>query len=73
MKTKVVSANLDEVEYNPQDNTLSIKFKNGSTYVYHEAHERDYHNLITADSAGKYFNSHIRDRYKSTKIEKKHH
>jgi hypothetical protein len=44
------------------DNDLVIKFKSGKTYTYLGAGGHAQY-LVRADSAGKYFNEHIKNHY----------
>jgi hypothetical protein len=65
------SSNIKLASYNPESETLSISFKNGSTYDYLNVPFDVFKGLIKADSAGKYFYQHIRDEFVFRKEEKK--
>jgi len=43
--------------------TLSITFKRGKTYTLNNVPEYHYIGLITASSAGRYFNRYLKGRY----------
>lgn len=66
--TPVRSSNLASVGYDAATNTLEIKFCSGGVYQYATVPESVYSALMEADSLGKYFYRHIRDRYLTTRI-----
>ena len=54
------------VDYEQHSQTLSIWFvESGGPYDYYGVPDYVYQGLISATSAGAYFNDHIRDRYSS--------
>lgn len=65
------SSNLASCDWQPSSDaptgsylgTLSITFKSGRTYKYAEVPEEVYRGLLEASSAGRYFNSVIKDTY----------
>ncbi len=46
---------------------LSITFTSGNTYPYYAVPEWKYLGLLTAASAGQYFNDNIRDQHSSSR------
>lgn len=58
--TPVTSSNLDGVHYDATSKTLTVKFKNGATYHYHQVTPDHYEGLISAKSPGSYMHSHIK-------------
>jgi KTSC domain len=50
------------VNYDRSALTLEVTFTTGRTYTYFEVPDWKYDELITASSAGQYFNAHIRDQ-----------
>lgn len=64
----VDSTNLSSVGYDPQNKVLEIEFKNGNIYQYFSVPENINLGLISASSAGKYFNSNIKDIYRYTQV-----
>ncbi len=60
LKSSVIRA----VDYDPEVETLEVRFVTGRMYVYFDVPEQEYGALLTARSAGEYFNTHIRDRYR---------
>ncbi len=60
----VQSSALERVTYDDQAHTLCATFRETHrTYVYLDVPQEIYDGLIFADSLGRYFNSHIRDRF----------
>jgi lysyl-tRNA synthetase class 2 len=49
-------------DYEPDAQTLDVTFTTGRKYTYFDVPEWKYDGLLTAFSAGKYFNAHIRER-----------
>jgi hypothetical protein len=50
-------------DYDPDARTLDVIFTTGRNYTYFDVPEWKYDGLITAASAGEYFNSYIRDQH----------
>lgn len=64
MKRKAVkSSNLLSVGYDHENEVLEVEFHSGRVYHYYDVSQETYEGLITADSHGRYFNSHIRDEF----------
>jgi len=57
------SSVLKAVEYDPAAKTLDVTFATGREYTYFAVPEWKYDELITATSAGEYFNAMIRDQH----------
>jgi lysyl-tRNA synthetase class 2 len=57
------SSVLRSVDYDPEARTLDVTFTNGKNYTYFGVPDWKYDELITAKSAGQYFNENIRDQY----------
>ncbi|MCB1088516.1 MAG: KTSC domain-containing protein [Verrucomicrobiae bacterium] len=51
------------VEYIQLTRTLHIGFQNGRSYTLHGVPEYHYRGLLSASSAGRYFNQHLRGKY----------
>lgn len=65
---KVLSSNISDVAYDEKTRTMSITFRDGSTYNYFDVPLGVYDRLITAPSKGSYFAQNIKGRFTSTKI-----
>ncbi len=64
LASNLASSAVKRAEYDRRSNTLSLWFPHSaSPYVYFEVPERVYAGLLRANSAGRYFNAVIRDRY----------
>lgn len=73
--TAVKSSQIQSIGYDESTKTLAVKFVNGdSIYHYPDFEAKDFDKFKGAESIGKYFGSHIKNR-KFTKIPsvKKHH
>lgn len=57
------SSNLKSCAYDDESQRLSITFHNGRTYVFSGVPRSAYEGLLSAPSAGKYFNSAIKGHY----------
>jgi hypothetical protein len=63
------SSVIRSAEYDPETRTLDVMFTTGRFYRYFGVPESEYGGLITASSAGAYFNTHIRDQYDFVELE----
>jgi KTSC domain-containing protein len=50
---------------------LEIQFESGRIYQYYDVPEDVYNEMLSAESKGRYFNSHIRGKYQYQEIELK--
>lgn len=65
------SSTIESVGYEPATKLLKVKFKSGGTYHF-EGVSADHHSkMITAESVGRYFHTHIKGSFKTTKQEEK--
>lgn len=62
---EVKSSNISHVGY--EGSTLTIKFKSGATWSYHDVPEHIHRDLMAADSVGGYFGSFVKNKFKGTK------
>jgi hypothetical protein len=65
----VVSSNILKVKYNANTQQLFVMFNGGGTYVYDKCPQDEFEKMIKADSKGKYFHKHIKNKYKYKKLE----
>ncbi len=56
----VTSSNIKSIGYDPSRKLLEIEFTKGSIYQYHPVTESAYNELISAESVGKHFHTHIK-------------
>ena len=57
-------------DYRPERRELEVHFVTGRRYVYFEVPQDKVDRLRTAGSRGRYFNHHIRDRYRYRELER---
>ena len=62
-REKVESTALKSVGYNPDERLLETELITERIYQYKEVPEVIYHNLMKAESLGRYYNKYIRDEY----------
>lgn len=58
------SSNIAGAGYDPEGQRLTVVFMSGRRYTYEEVPQDIYEALLQADSAGKFFNSNIKDQYR---------
>lgn len=59
----VQSSNIDAVGYDPETQTLSVRFHSGDTFHYAGVPPGEYQDLISAGSIGGQFHRRIKGRY----------
>lgn len=64
------SSSIAHIDWNDKNNTLEICFTSGHTYHYPNCDKKHFAGLKEADSAGKYFQSNIRNQYNGHKVHK---
>lgn len=67
---KVQSSNLEAVDHDGQH--LTVQFKSGATWTYHDVPEPVFRKMLSADSIGGYFAKHVKSSYKAVKHEDDH-
>jgi len=60
---QIDSEAIDEVEYNAAHSTLHVRFAHGDWYSYFAVPKRVHEHFMAAESKGRFFQDHIRDRY----------
>lgn len=48
---------------------LELVFRSGAIYCYFGVPAQTYHELLQAESKGRYFNSHVRNRFACSRID----
>jgi hypothetical protein len=64
----VVSSNISSVGYDSTLATLEVTFKSGRSYRYTGVPAQVHVQFLAAGSHGKYFHTHIRDRYPTEQV-----
>ena len=59
----VSSSNIAAVGYDAENQTVYVRFLNGSTYAYKGVPEHEFENLLTAPSVGSYLNRNYKNVY----------
>jgi hypothetical protein len=62
------SSTITSAGYDPALSVLEVEFVSGDVYQCFAVPERHFLALLSADSPGRYFNSHLRDRFPSTRV-----
>lgn len=62
------STSLASAYYKPDEEVLTITFRNGGTYRYFQVPNRTYHSLLRAPSKGGFFTRRIRGRFHFEKV-----
>lgn len=62
------SSHLQNYQYDPNTQILTIQFTNGALYQYAGVPITDFYNMAQSGSAGTYFWAKIRDRYPTTLV-----
>ena len=63
------SSLLAVADYDEATQTLTLQLHNGAQYTYADVPRETFQNLITAESAGQFFQYDIRPHFQGTKIE----
>jgi hypothetical protein len=69
----VQSSNIRAVGHDPRSNTLEVEFHDGGIYQYAGVPANEYAALVSSQSVGSHFHKHIKDNYKSTRVDKTQH
>jgi KTSC domain-containing protein len=66
--TAVQSSDISGIDYDWRG-TLTIAFHSGGVYEYYGVSHSEYAGLMNANSHGKYFHAHIKNRYAYRRIQ----
>lgn len=66
--TPVKSSSISEVGYDPESRTLHVRFKTGASYEHKDVPLEKYASFTGAASAGKFYNTKIRDAHPVVKL-----
>jgi hypothetical protein len=64
----VESSVLLSIGFDSKNEVLEVEFISGAIYRYTDVPEKEYRDLMEAKSLGSYFNGHIKDDYRYTRI-----
>ena len=65
---EIQSSNIVRTEYDTQNETMIVEFKNGSKFEYEKVPHKVYSQFRLAESQGKFFSTSISRGYKYKKI-----
>lgn len=63
-RTPVESSSIAEVGYDANYATLEVMFKDGTVYQYFDVPQNICGEMLSSDSVGRYFSSHVRGKYR---------
>jgi hypothetical protein len=64
----VLSSAIKAVGYDETSATLEVEFRSGSVYDYEDVPPEEVLELLSSDSMGRYFGTHIRRNHRSRKV-----
>lgn len=62
------SSAISDLEYDPEQETLTVKFRSGQTHRYEGVPSHVFEQFANSSSHGRAFHALIRDKYPSTKL-----
>jgi len=65
------SRTIASVQFEEESSTLDVWLRNGAGYRYFMVPRRVYEEFLEAESAGRFFVDHIRDRFAVTRLREK--
>lgn len=65
----VESSNVESVGYNPETETLHVRYKNGSLYEYAGVPQDTHEELMAAESVGQHLAQNVKGKFEHTQIE----
>ena len=68
LRVDLQSTSLKAVTYQDRSAHLELEFRSGAIYRYSDVPALVYQELLRAESNGRYFNQHIRNRFTHAKI-----
>lgn len=63
----VTSSNIAAIGHDPDTNELHVRFHSGATHIYSGVTAAQHAALVGADSVGKHFMAHVRDKHAQRK------
>ena len=66
----VISSNIRNIGYDPLTSDIEIEFKSGAVYRYYGVPAELYHEMIAAESVGRYFSQAVKPRFAFERIDK---
>lgn len=69
LRVDLQSSSLNAATFQDHSASLELEFRSGAIYRYSDVPAQVYQELLRAESKGRYFNQHIRNRFSYTKID----
>jgi hypothetical protein len=69
MLMQVESSSITTISYDSEHNQMRVRFKSGVEYRYDLVPASVYRAFVEASSKGRFFSSHVRDRYPCRRVE----
>lgn len=69
-RAPVKSSNIKSVGYDPARRLLEVEFSSGGVYQYEDVSKEEFNALMHADSIGGHFHIHIRNSFKTKRVER---
>ena len=69
LPVQLQSTSLNAATFQEQRGYLELEFGSGAIYRYRDVPAQVYDELLRAESKGRYFNQHIRNRFRYAKID----
>jgi hypothetical protein len=69
VRVELKSTVMNAATYQDQSGCLELEFRAGAIYRYHAVPTQTYQELLRAESKGRYFNQHIRNRFPYAQID----
>lgn len=66
--TPVNSSSISHIAYNPDTETLHVRFQRGREYAYPGVPAHEHEALMNAESIGRHFMQHIRPNYNGREV-----
>lgn len=67
LSERLNSSNLEQADYDTMMNTMTLKFRAGYCYEFYGVPKKIFDELVTAESAGKFFHANIRNKFEYAK------
>ena len=67
----VKSSNIEAIGYNKATESLVIRFRNKSEYLYPKVPKATYDSIMASESKGSFFHTEIKQKYEGVKIKQK--
>ena len=67
-KIETSSRNIQSIDYDDETKVLTVDFRSGNTYMYHDVTEEEYEKLLSASTRTGYLNHNLSKTHKMTRL-----